>query len=246
MNWKNELVKRSPDILFGSGILGFIVAVVMSAKAAPKAMKVLDELPHGTEMNSHSENYLKSYPSGLDKIRAVAPVYIPTAGVVLLSTGMLLASNNIVRNRYSSLLAIYSITERAMREWESGTTDNVTKKKLLTIKEGVMAPDSEIPLEEDFVDGNRLFWDAYSGRFFYAQSVDTVRRIFSDINLQMVHDNFVSLNSFYEDLSMDPVGFGYDSGWNVENGDITPTFDSIVRNDRAYIRVQYPVQPRTW
>jgi len=213
MNWKNELVKRSPSILFGSGIFGFVAAVVMSAKATPKAMRILDEQSHGVEMNSRHEDYLKPYPSKLDKIRAIAPVYIPTAGVVLLSTGMLLASDRMIRNRYASLLAIYSITERAMREWESATTDNVTKKKLQTIKSEVMAPDSEIPLEEDFVDGNRLFWDAFSGRFFYAQSVDTVRRIFSDINLEMVHANFVPLNSFYEDLNLDPVGFGYDNGW---------------------------------
>ena len=189
---------------------------------------------------------MNRFPTKLEKARAIGPVYIPTAGVVLLSTGMLLASDRMIRNRYASLLAIYSILERAMREWESGTASNVTSKKLLEIKEGVLAPDVEIPLEEDFVDGNRLFWDAFSGRFFYAQSVDTVRRVFSEINLQMVHDNFVPLNSLYEDLGMDPVGYGYDSGWNIEDGNIPLTFDSIVRNDRAYIRLQYSVQARKW
>jgi uncharacterized protein with NRDE domain len=218
--------------------LGFVAAVVMSAKATPKAMELLESI-ETDELNGYE--YTR-----LERARLFAPVYIPTAGMVLLSTGMLMASDRIIRNRYASLLAIYSITERAMREWQSATTENVTKKKLQTIKEQVLSPDIEIPAEEDFVDGNRLFWDAFSGRFFYAQSVDTVRRVFSDINLSLVHDNFVPLNSFYEDLGMDPVGYGYDSGWNVEDGDITPIFDSIMRNDRAYIRVQYDVKARTW
>lgn len=235
MNWKNELVKRSPGLLFGTGILGFIAAVVMSAKVTPKAMRILDGRPEGFE------------PTLVDKIKTVAPVYIPTAGMVLLSTGMLLASDRIIRNRYASLLAIYSITERAISEWQSATTDNVTKKKLQTIKGEVLAPtENDIPLEEEFVDGNRLFWDPWSGRPFYAQSVDTVRRIFSDINLRVVKEDFVPLNDFYYALNLDPVGHGSDSGWNVEDGDVPLTFDSLLRNDRSYISVQYPVKPRTW
>lgn len=246
MNWKNELLKRSPNILLGSGILGFIAAVVMSAKATPKAMRILSEQSYGIEMNSRSEDYLKPYPSKMDKIRAIAPIYIPTAGMVLLSTGMLMASDRIVRNRYASLLTLYSITERAMREWESSTSENVTKKKLESIKGGVMAPTEDPPSEEDFVDGNRLFWDPYSGRFFYAASVDTVRRIFGDINLRMVNDEFVPLNDFYYALNLDPVGYGNDNGWNLEDGKVSPAFDSFMRNDRAYIRVEYPIKPRNW
>jgi hypothetical protein len=241
MNLRNELVKRAPDLLFGSGVLGFVVAVVMSAKATPKAMDILEEQHFDAVAKRPSKT-----PTRLEKTRAVAPVYIPTAGVVLLSIGMLLASDRIVRNRYASLLAIYSIAERTLRDWEKSTAENVTPKKLNTIKERVLGPSSEVPSEEDFVDGNRLFWDAFSARFFYAQSVDTVRRAFSEINLDMVHDNFVALNSLYEALNMDPIEYGYDAGWNIDDGEVHPIFDSVMRNDRAYIRVQYPVKPRSW
>jgi hypothetical protein len=226
-------------LLFGTGILGFVAAVVMSAKATPRAMKKLEYL------NWTEKAPIKPHTK-IEKARAIAPIYVPTAGMVLLSTGMLLASDRIIRNRYASLLALYSIMERTAREWESATTENVTKKKLQTIKEQVMAPQGEVPAEEDFVDGNRLFWDPYSGRFFYAPSVDTVRKIFGDINLRMVHEHFVPLNDFYEALGMDLVGYGNDNGWNIEDGDVTPAFDSLMRNDRAYIQVQYPIKPRSW
>jgi len=238
---KNELITRSPALLFGAGLLGFVASVVLSAKATPKAMRILEE--RRQEGWYQPDEGGPHHYSRLEKLKDIAPVYIPTIGMVLLSTGMLLASDRIVRNRYASLLTLYSITERAAREWESSTKDNVSNKKFHSIKERVLAP-QQPPTPEDFIEGHLLFWDPVSGRYFSARSVDTVRRIFKDINLMLISEDFVHLSELYYQLGMSHAKFADDIGWHINDAEIEPSFDSTFIDDIAYIQVNYPTRPR--
>jgi hypothetical protein len=234
MNLKNEIIKRSPELLLGGGILGFVSAVIMSARATPKAMQILEE-------GRYKRRY-EEYTT-VSKVKDVAPAYIPTAAMVLLSTGMLLASDHITRNRYASLLALYSIAGRALSDWDSSTADNVSKKKYHQIKERVLAPQHP-PEEVDIVEGHLLFWDPISGRYFHARSVDTVRKIFKDVNLMLVTDEFVPLSELYYQLDMPVAKFADWVGFHVSDSEIEPRFDSTYIGEYAYIQVNYEVRPR--
>lgn len=244
MSLKSELIKHSPRLLFGGGILGLITAVVMSAKATPKAMEIIERRRQSGWYEEYDRLTVPKIPLKV-MIKDIAPVYLPTAGLVLLSTGMLLASDHIVRNRYSSLLALYGITQRALRDWDSSTAENVTQKKYHKIKEQVLAPQRP-PEEADMIEGHRLFWDPISGRYFYARSVDTVRSIFKDINLMLVTEGFVPLSELYYQLNMAPAKFADDIGFRIEDAEVEPRFDSTYIGDVAYIQVNYEVIPRDW
>ena len=209
MNIKSELRAHSPAILLGAGIVGFVTAVVMSARATPKAMDTLIAI-RDDEMNG--------YPpaSRLEKARAVVPYYLPTAGMILLSTGLILSSDRIIRKRYTSLLGLYAITSRALEEWEAATREAVSGRKADEISSHVLAPTTDPPTTgdvEDLLDGRSAFFDRFSGRYFTAPSVDTVERVISDINLRLVKEDFVPLNDFYFELGMDPIQIGDDIGW---------------------------------
>lgn len=246
MNLKNELINRAPTLLFSAGVAGFITAVVMSARATPKAMARLNELEHLAE--EHGPRYVRfNNPKRVDKIKAVIPVYVPTAGMVLLSTGLLMASDRIVRNRYASLLTLYSVTERTLSSWKTATEESVTNKKFHEIKERVITPTEDPQYDERAeAEGMHRFWDLYSKRYFYAPSVDTVRRIFKDINLKLVTEDFIPLNDFYYLVGLDPVGYGNDVGWHVNDMEIEPWFDGGLIKDIPYIVVEYEVKPRKW
>lgn len=243
MNIRNELIKRSPTLLLGAGILGFVTATVMAARAAPKANRALDQ--------QEDEYFDLYFPENevplIEKVKVAAPHYLPTVGLMLVSTGLLLSSNRIVRKRYTSLLALYTITERALSEWEASTAENVTPKKLDKIRERVLAPTADPPEGEDeFVDGRSVYYDQWSGRYFWAPSVDTIRRAIAEINLRLVKEDFVPLNDFYYALGMDPVEMGDDIGWSVNGEEAEVYFDSMLRNDRPYVKVIFRVAPREW
>lgn len=237
MNFKNELIRRSPSLLLGGGIAGFIGAVIMSAKATPAA--------HEESLNiDYEENYLHIPVSRKEKIRRILPYYIPTIGMVMLSTGMVLSSNRIMRNRYTSLLALYTLTNKALGEWENATASSVTKKKLEQIRDKVFEPDALPEWNEKNAD-TTAFWDPYGGRYIYAKSPEHVRRVIAELNAQLLRDDFVPLNDFYYSLGAPPLQFGGDIGWDVEQREeIGVKFDSVLKEDRAYVKFLFTVEPR--
>ena len=50
---KRTFIKRSPEILIGVGIAGFIFAGVLAVKATPKAMELLDDNDCGISTIKH-------------------------------------------------------------------------------------------------------------------------------------------------------------------------------------------------
>lgn len=242
MDIKNKLTAHSPAILLGAGILGFITAAFMSARATPKAMETLQYI---------KEDEMNGYPPAtkFEKAKALAPIYLPTIGMMLLSSGLILSSDRIIRKRYTSLFALYAITNRALEEWEAATREAVSGRKADEISSRVLAPTSDPPTTgdvDDLLSGRSAFYDRFSGRYFIADSVDTVKRVIADINLRLVKEDFVPLNDFYYDLGMDPIEIGGDIGWSVNGGEAGVYFDSMLRNGKPYIRVIFTVVPREW
>lgn len=240
MNFKNEVIKQSPGILSGLGVIGFISSVVMVAKVAPKAEKIIEEASYTPTPHFCIDNQL----GFLDKVKLVAPIYAPTAGMILISTACIIASNHTYRHRYASLLALYSISEVAVGKWQAAALEEVGPRKFDKVKERVLGSEEDPP-EILLVDEKKsLFYDGYLGRWFTTDSVETVRRIVNDLNEQLLKDDFVPLNDLYYALGCDHVPFGDDVGWNLSIAKVEVQFNSFIRKDRPYISIMYSVEPR--
>ncbi len=228
----NNIIKdQYPNLLAATGVAGFITAVVMAAKAAPKAKDILEEIEEDAPL--------------LDKARAVAPVYAPTAGMILISTACIVASNRAHRHRYASLLAIYSIGERTLQKWQTSVLEEVGEKKFEKVRERVVSPDDNpvptaILLDEDRV----VFFDVFSGRYFRMNSVESVRRIINDMNDQLLAGDWISLNDLYFELGLERTEYGDELGWAAYHGTIQADFDSFLKNDRPCVSVSFIVKPR--
>ena len=226
----NILKEQYPNILSALGVTGFITSVVMAAKAAPMAKDILDEADEETTL--------------LEKAKAVAPVYAPTAGMILISTACIVASNRAHRHRYASLLALYSIGEKSLQKWQSSVLEEVGPKKYEKVRERVVSPDENpvptaVLLDEDRV----LFFDTFTGRYFRLNSVETVRRIVNNLNDQLLSGDWISLNEFYYELGLERVDFGDDVGWAAYQGTIQVDFDSFIKDDRPCISLSFVVKP---
>ena len=232
MKLKTLIQNESPTILAGLGCIGFITSVIMTAKVAPKADKILKEMPEES--------------SKLDKAKAIAPIYAPTAGMIMISTACIVGSNRIHRYRYASLLALYSVSERTLQKWQDSVLKEVGRKKYENVREHVYSPEEDPPSSMLMDDERVLFFDVYSGRYFRSDSVETVRRIINDLNDQMFREDFASLNDFYFKIGLPRVEFGDDVGWHISAGTIKANYDSFLKDDRPGVSVSFELKPRSF
>lgn len=231
MKVKQTLTNNSPAILAGLGVAGFISAIFMTAKAAPKAAKVLEK---------HTDS------TTVEKAKAVAPIYAPTAGMILVSTACIVGSNRIHRYRYASLLALYSIGQQTLDRWQDAVLDEVGKKKYEKVRERVVEPEGTPPVSMVVDDERTLFYDKFTGRYFRSNSIEDVRKILNDLNDKMFSEDFASLNDFYYGVGLDPVQFGDAWGWNIAYGSVQADFDAFLKNDRPVVSVTFQTEPKKY
>ncbi len=123
MNWKaltktarRTLSRNSSKILLGLGIAGAFTAVGFAITATPKAMILLEE---------------KKQELGVDKldaktiIKTAAPVYIPTAISMGVSTGCIIAASSVNDRRNAALAAAYTMSETALRSYQDKVVETV-------------------------------------------------------------------------------------------------------------------------
>lgn len=237
MDINRELRRHGPSILAGLGVAGFIGAVVMAAKAAPKANDILEEMPKDSSL--------------MDKARAVAPNYIPTVGMMLISTSCIMMSTRMLRHRYAALLALYSVGERAMEKWQDATLKEVGPKKMDKIKDRVIDPNEDprpIPAPILIEEGGAIFKDSWSGRYFPLDSINTVRTVVNDLNEKILRGEWVSLNDFYYELGLEAVQEGDDVGWVSYRSLIDISFGSFIHEkyDRAVVTITFVDLPRRY
>jgi hypothetical protein len=229
MNIPKIIRDNAPTFLSTLGVLGFISSTIMAAKATPKALEVLE---------NHKES------SYFQKAIAVAPVYSPTIGMILLSTACIVGTNHIHSYRYSALLTLYSFGQKGLQEWQDAVLKQVGKSKYEKVREQVLTPKDPMPASFVTDEERVLFYDNYSGRYFRMDSVETVRRKVNDLNDLLFVDDFISLNELYFDLGLPPVEFGNEFGWSSQDGSIKIDFDAYLKNDKPCVVMSFALKPK--
>ena len=228
-----NITDHYPNILSALGVTGFITSVIMAAKAAPQAKGILEEADEETPL--------------IEKIKAVAPLYAPTAGMILISTACIVASNRAHRHRYASLLALYSIGEKTLQKWQDSVLEEVGPKKAEKVRERVVSPNEDPVPTAILLDQDRvLFFDTFTGRYFRTNSVETVRRKINDLNEQLLTGDWISLNEFYYELGLERVDFGDECGWSSYQGNIQVEFDSFIKDDGPVVSISFMVKPKEY
>ena len=196
MNWKaltktarRTLSRNSSKILLGLGIAGAFTAVGFAITATPKAMILLDE---------------KKKELGVEKldaktiVKTAAPVYIPTAISMAVSTGCIIGASSVNDRRNAALAAAYTMSETALRSYQDKVAATIGEDKAQEIKEA-------------------------SGKYFWTTR-NAIEKALNGLNKQLLSDLSVTENDLYDYLGMEHCKNGDLLGWDTQSCMMVDTF----------------------
>lgn len=201
-NSKLFFKRNSATILTVAGATGAIATAIMAVKATPKAMQLLDEAK-----DEKGEELTK-----LETIRVAAPVYIPTILVGASTVACIFGANVLNKRKQASLMSAYALLDNSYKEYKRKVDELYGKEAGENVRAEIAKDkyaDDDISLD----DGNELFYDFYSGRYFETTQAKLVEAEY-ELNRKVQVDGYACLNDFYEMIDIDPIPSGYDEGWS--------------------------------
>lgn len=158
-----------------------------------------------------------------DKIKAAGPVYLPALGMLVLSTGSIIGGCVAGEKKAAVLTGLYTASEAALRKYERKVVDKIGRDKAQEIQDAI-AKDyiSENPpavgRNKIYATGNgdKLIYDPLSGRYFTSEPSKIIAAM-NLLNHRILSEEWVSVNEWYEELELEPVGLGDDKGWNHDH-----------------------------
>lgn len=238
---KVYMTKHSPEILTGIGIGGFLTAIGMTIKIAPRAKAEIED----------AEYYADKYNEPLrkmDRVKIYAKNYWPVAVSTGLSTACIVMGNRQQHKRNAALAAAYTISQETLKDYQSAIAESLDEKKATEIREKVAEKTSErVPTNDQEIPyvpaGKSLYLDRWSGRYFVSDR-ETIREVCNNLSRQMLGDMCVTLNEVYDALDLEGIPFGNYIGWDVNKSFVEPVFGAkLTEKGEPCVVFDFATQP---
>lgn len=207
------VVKHSPEILTGIGVAGMITSTVLSVKATPKAVRLLEEAKKEQEVD-------KLTP--VEAVKATWKCYIPAAVSGIGGAACIIGAQTVNLKRSAALAAAYKLSETALIEYREQVIETLGEAKEKVIQEKVVEKQIEkSPVTEYEIirtkRGNTRCYDPLSDRYFYSD-IEVIRRAENTINERLLHSicGEATVNDFYDELDLPYTELGEKMGWNTD------------------------------
>lgn len=209
---KRFIDRNSTTILTCVGSAGVIATAVLSAKATPKALQLIENAKEekGEELTK------------LETVKAAAPVYIPAVLVGASTIACVVGAQVLNKRKQAALMSAYALLDNSYKEYKKKVKELYGEEADKNVK-NELAKDKyekqEVKVSEN--PGMQLFYDEYSGRYFES-TLETVLKAEYHINRLIATDYAAYLNEFYDLLGIDTVDYGDHLGWSI--GQLSDTY----------------------
>lgn len=202
------LRRNSSTILTCIGAVGVVVTAVMSVRATPKAIKLLDEATKekGEELTT------------LEVIKTAAPVYIPPVMIGASTLVCLFGANILSQKSQASLASAYALLENYHKEYRKTLIRLHGEEIDIEVRnEMARAHCGYHHIGLDVPDGKFIFYDEISG-----DSITCYEREIMDaeyhLNRNFTMRGYASYNEFRMFLGLSRVEYGEELGWTMSDG----------------------------
>lgn len=231
--------EKSPVILTGCGIAGFVSTVIFAVKATPKATKAIE----------CAQSYQDEKLTKAEVVKVAWKYYVPTVAMGAVSTACIIGGQSVNLRRNATLAGLYSISETKLKEYQDAIVETVGEKKAQLVEDKV---DEHLiekhPVDENKIAltgrGNTLFFEPMTGRYFRS-SPEYVRHCANDVNQAItLGDGSASLNDFLYYLGLDEAKLAANVGWTTERLlEINAFGSQVASNDEPCLVLHYKCDP---
>ena len=237
---KHFLGKHSPEILTGIGISGMIGTVILSVKATPKAMIVIQD----KKDELHVDN-LKIK----DTVQVAWKYYIPAGVTGIASIACLIGGSAVNYKRNAALATAYAISESTLLKYKDKVIETIGERKEKEIEDKIAQDNvnnNQLSNSQVIITskGDTLCMDSISGRYFRSD-LDTINKIINKLNRELTYNYYVSLADFYYEIGLPQTKNSSNLGWNLNDGLIELNVHTcLAENDQPCIVLDYNIAPR--
>lgn len=222
------ILRNSHHILTGLALLGVGASVALSVRA--------DRIMHEWDIDEFKQLTKEQ------RIKLYVRIYAPPAIAVLATGACIVGAHSISVKRESSLLLAYEGTRSIYDRYRASVQDRLGPEEK-EIAEKAASKAQPIPRETIvYGEGDCLFYDAYSGRYFKS-TVNKIDRVVNELNYTLLREMCVSLNEFYAGIGLEGISLGDQLGWNEQRQIEIHYGAKVSEEGKAVVVVDFVVEP---
>ena len=208
--------RNSSTILSCIGAVGVVFTAVLTAKAAVKASKILEE----------AEEDKGAKLTAIETVKVVGLRYIPAVVVGVSTIACIFGANILNKRQQASLASAYALINSSYKEYKSKLKELYGKEAHNNIVDAIAAEKcGEVYISTENLESvcsqeiesdtePRLFYDEYSGRYFET-TIEKVLLAEYHLNRKYALRGFASLNEFYKLLGLETTDYGETVAWDI-------------------------------
>lgn len=201
------LKKHSSTILTVMGAAGVVGTAVLSVKATPKALVLLEEAKRekGEKLTV------------VETVKVAWKPYVPAAITGFSTIACIFGANYLSMKNQASLMSAYALLDNAYKEYRNKVVDIYGDEADINVRQEIVKAKINDDIEVE--NGKLLFFDHHSMQSFEStmEHVLEAENAFLEI---LNHRGYACLNEYYDLLGIDYTDDGFQLGWfAIENND---------------------------
>lgn len=248
---------NSPLILTAIGAAGVLTTAILAAKGGHEAQKRIDaELERrkweASKTDEATQVYIANGGAPLTpKEMAVLTwsAYAPACGAAAFTVAAIVASNRVSTKRAAAMAAAYSLSVEAFDEYRDKVKEKLGERKETVVRDEIAKEriGNNPPTNDNTIivthDGDQLFQDSWSGRYFKSNH-EAVRRAVNELNHVVNSEGTATLTDFYGFLGLAKTRESDEIGWAADKL-LDVYFSPVLHDDgkTAVMAIEYYVTP---
>ena len=243
------LGENSPRILTAMAAAGVVTTAVLAVQATPEAIRIIERERHHRWLdNAKTESEEDIVIDKIDLVKLTWKCYIPAVSVGVVAIGCIIGMNSVHARRTAALASAYSVTEKAMQEYQRKVVKHLGLKGEQNVRDEIAQDKLDRhPVSDSQVivtgGGEVLCYDDQSGRYFKSD-VERLHRIENEVNRRLINGTWLSLNELYSEMGLESIRLGDDLGWVPDNLVQFKLTARVASDGTPCIVVGYEVEPK--